>query len=98
MADGIVQTDKIGTSNYFWAFPSMSLQQNQLRRRNLQEAVASKEKKVTELEGLVKTAAESRSNPQRAELLQKFASLRDEKRDLDRQVLVFDLAAGRTDR
>lgn len=74
----MVQTDKIGTSNYFWAFPSMSLQQSQLRQRNLQEAVASKEKKARELEELVKKATLSRSSPRRAE--------REEKRDLDRQV------------
>eukprot|EP01105_Mastigella_eilhardi_P001489 TRINITY_DN1179_c0_g1_i1.p1 TRINITY_DN1179_c0_g1~~TRINITY_DN1179_c0_g1_i1.p1 ORF type:complete len:207 (-),score=80.41 TRINITY_DN1179_c0_g1_i1:82-702(-) len=35
--DGLVQTDKIGTSNYFWAFPSQDLQKKKNKTDALQK-------------------------------------------------------------
>ncbi|CAB4425116.1 unnamed protein product [Rhizophagus irregularis] len=70
--DNLVNTDKIGTSNYYWSFPSSALQSN----RRAYARAPKIERKNTELQSNIDVAYDGRENSDdRATLLKKVAEL-----------------------
>ncbi|CAI8029570.1 Meiotic nuclear division protein 1 homolog [Geodia barretti] len=68
--DGMVDTERIGTSNYFWAFPSKASNQKKRRLKELQRQLAEGERKRQSLEQEIKTASVGREkSDEREELL-----------------------------
>ncbi|CAG9813427.1 unnamed protein product [Phaedon cochleariae] len=57
--DGLVDTDKIGTSVYFWAFPSKAVNSRKHQLEDLQNKYAESMKKLRMIE---KTVEESKEN------------------------------------
>ncbi|CAG8685581.1 16655_t:CDS:2, partial [Racocetra fulgida] len=65
--DNLVAQDKIGTSNYFWSFPSSALQ-------SLQEEITKLKEKNTDLQANIEKASGGREDSaKRASLLKTLA-------------------------
>lgn len=60
--DGLVDTDKIGTSVYFWAFPSKAANNRKRRLSELQNKVDESGKKLKKLEEQVTEAKSGRED------------------------------------
>ncbi|CAJ0860654.1 5383_t:CDS:2 [Entrophospora sp. SA101] len=58
--DNLVATDKIGTSNYFWSFPSSSLQSRKVKINTLKEEFTKLKEKNTELQNVIKQVSGDR--------------------------------------
>ncbi|NWJ05345.1 MND1 protein, partial [Crypturellus undulatus] len=81
--DGMVDTDRIGTSNYFWAFPSKALH---ARKRKLEELQAQFAEGTQKKEALQKSIEKSKigreDTAERAALIEELATLRQKKEQL----------------
>ncbi|CAB4424850.1 unnamed protein product [Rhizophagus irregularis] len=74
--DNLVNTDKIGTSNYYWSFPSSALQSRKARIEELMLELQKLKEKNTELQSNIDVAYDGRENSDdRATLLKKVAEL-----------------------
>ncbi|KAF9309254.1 hypothetical protein BG003_009959 [Podila horticola] len=72
--DGLVTVEKIGTSNYYWSFPSDMQQKKNAKLTQLREEFRRLEATNTEMETRVQKAKSGREdNDQREELLAKLA-------------------------
>ncbi|KAF8926814.1 Meiotic nuclear division protein 1, partial [Haplosporangium bisporale] len=72
--DGLVTVEKIGTSNYYWSFPSDVQQKKNAKLKQLREEFAKLEATSAELESRIRLAKSGREdNDQREELLVKLA-------------------------
>jgi len=88
--DDLVDTDKIGTSVYFWAFPSKA---TAIRKRKLEEAKT----KLQEAEDRVKVSTNNlaeatkgrEESPERTKILQNIDDLRAKKSKLEGEVQKF---------
>ncbi|KAI9281017.1 meiotic nuclear division protein 1 [Sporodiniella umbellata] len=69
--DGLVTMDKIGTSNYFWSYPSAAIQANQTKLDTLQKQVEQEKETKARLEAEVEKAKESRKETEERESLLK---------------------------
>lgn len=79
--DRLVNAEKIGTSNYFWSFPSTAMQSRQNTRNSLKEEL----KKVQEMRAkaeiqLAEASAQREDSKERDELLEKYTKLEESKR------------------
>ena len=88
--DDLVDTDKIGTSVYFWAFPSKA---TAVRKRKLSEAKAklqAAEEKVKASKASLAEATKDREESQeRTDMLQNLDSLKAKKAKLEGEVQKF---------
>nr|AOP03996.1 Mnd1 [Rhizophagus irregularis]AOP03998.1 Mnd1 [Rhizophagus irregularis]AOP03999.1 Mnd1 [Rhizophagus irregularis] len=74
--DNLVNTDKIGTSNYYWSFPSSALQSRKARIEELMLELQKLKEKNAELQSNIDVAYDGRENSDdRATLLKKVAEL-----------------------
>ncbi|EIW83016.1 meiotic nuclear division protein 1 [Coniophora puteana RWD-64-598 SS2] len=78
--DSLVQADKIGSSNFFWCFPSQQGTIAQNRLTSLKDAVANNESQLTELRAAID--AEHAMRPQSSTRTQALDSLNAAKREL----------------
>ncbi|KAF9962028.1 hypothetical protein BGZ72_000095 [Mortierella alpina] len=60
--DGLVTVEKIGTSNYYWSFPSAVQQSKQAKLESLREELQRLESANAELEATVKNASGGRED------------------------------------
>ena len=60
--DNLVDSDKIGTSVYFWAFPSKALAQRQSQLSQLREKLDASKSKSTELIKVFENASSGRED------------------------------------
>ncbi|KAG2222047.1 hypothetical protein INT45_003692 [Circinella minor] len=60
--DGLVTTDKIGTSNYYWSFPSNTANTKRIKFEELQNQVQSKRDKKEELQKAIEEARHGRES------------------------------------
>lgn len=68
--DGLVITDKIGTSNYFWSYPSAAIQTKHNKLKVLSQQVDDQKEKKKKLEQLIQEASKDRQESQeRTQLL-----------------------------
>ncbi|XP_077333190.1 meiotic nuclear division protein 1 homolog isoform X2 [Lithobates pipiens] len=75
--DGMVDSDRIGTSNYFWAFPSKALHARKRKLETLESQLSEASKKKKSLEESVEKAKVGRQDTkERSELLEELALLR----------------------
>ncbi|KAJ7703198.1 meiotic nuclear division protein 1 [Mycena rosella] len=75
--DGLVQADKIGSSNFFWSFPSQRGTLMQGRLRQLKEARATQQTQEAELRAQIVVEKAARvGGASRTELLEKLAQLK----------------------
>lgn len=80
--DRLVNAEKIGTSNYFWSFPSTAMQSRQNTRNSLSDEL----KRVQELRiksevQLNEAAAMREDSKERDELLEKYQELEKKKQE-----------------
>ncbi|CAG8772789.1 7692_t:CDS:2, partial [Cetraspora pellucida] len=72
--DNLVAQDKIGTSNYFWSFPSSALQSRTAKIEELQEEITKLKEKNADLQANIEKALDGRKDSaERASLLKTLA-------------------------
>ncbi|KAF9188369.1 Meiotic nuclear division protein 1, partial [Haplosporangium sp. Z 767] len=72
--DGLVTVEKIGTSNFYWSFPSAVQQSKNAKLQTLREELQRLETSNTELEASIQQATSGREDSdQRRELIAKLA-------------------------
>ncbi|CEG67239.1 hypothetical protein RMATCC62417_03700 [Rhizopus microsporus] len=81
--DGLVTMDKIGTSNYFWSYPSAALQLDKNKLKDLQASLEKEKAKQQRLQEEIGEAKETREDTdERAELLKELAELKAKNKEL----------------
>ncbi|CAG8851963.1 32995_t:CDS:2, partial [Racocetra persica] len=60
--DNLVAQDKIGTSNYFWSFPSSALQSRTAKIEELQEEITKLKEKNADLQANIEKALGGRED------------------------------------
>ncbi|XP_027312444.1 meiotic nuclear division protein 1 homolog isoform X1 [Anas platyrhynchos] len=85
--DGMVDTDRIGTSNYFWAFPSKALHARKRKLEELQSQLAeSSQKKEALQKSIEKSKIGREDTAERAALTEELAALRKKKEQLKAEI------------
>ncbi|XP_031964127.1 meiotic nuclear division protein 1 homolog isoform X5 [Corvus cornix cornix] len=85
--DGMVDTDRIGTSNYFWAFPSKALHARKRKLEELESQFAeSSQKKEALQKSIEKSKIGREDTAERAALLEELATLRQRKEQLKAEI------------
>uniref|UniRef100_G1MR78 Meiotic nuclear division protein 1 homolog n=1 Tax=Meleagris gallopavo TaxID=9103 RepID=G1MR78_MELGA len=85
--DGMVDTDRIGTSNYFWAFPSKALHARKRKLEELQTQFAeTSQKKEILQKGIEKSKIGRENTAERAALVKELAALRQKKEQLKAEI------------
>ncbi|XP_048797610.1 meiotic nuclear division protein 1 homolog isoform X2 [Lagopus muta] len=85
--DGMVDTDRIGTSNYFWAFPSKALHARKRKLEELQTQFAeTSQKKEILQKGIEKSKIGRENTAEREALVKELAALRQEKEQLKAEI------------
>lgn len=81
--DDLVDTDKIGTSVYFWAFPSKATAARKRKLDDLDGKIGQAKKRRLEAEGKIEAAQEGREDcEERRQALNKLIELKAEKEEL----------------
>ncbi|RUP50982.1 meiotic nuclear division protein 1 [Jimgerdemannia flammicorona] len=79
--DNLVTTDKIGTSNYFWSFPSTALQTRKCKIDALTDEITKLKSRNAELEQAIQDASGGREETNdRAALLKELAEAESRKK------------------
>ncbi|XP_021249809.1 meiotic nuclear division protein 1 homolog isoform X3 [Numida meleagris] len=85
--DGMVDTDRIGTSNYFWAFPSKALHAKKCKLEELQTQVAETSQKKEILQKSIEKLKIGREDTaERGALMKELAALRQKKEQLKAEI------------
>nr|XP_008110164.1 PREDICTED: meiotic nuclear division protein 1 homolog isoform X2 [Anolis carolinensis] len=85
--DGMVDTDRIGTSNYFWAFPSKALHARRRKLQELQNQFSEYcQKKKTLEDGIANSKIGRQDTAERAALIKELAALRQRKDQLKAEI------------
>ncbi|XP_015681215.1 meiotic nuclear division protein 1 homolog isoform X1 [Protobothrops mucrosquamatus] len=85
--DGMVDTERIGTSNYFWAFPSKALHTRKCKLEALQNQFSEYCQKKKDLEESIKQSKIGRQDTaERAALIKEFSALQQKKDHLKTEV------------
>ncbi|KXN71434.1 meiotic nuclear division protein 1 [Conidiobolus coronatus NRRL 28638] len=83
IGDSKVNQEKIGTSNYYWSFPSEALQKRENRINEYNKQLETIHNRTAELEKLIETAKAGRvDSDQRSEKLKKLAELEEKSQEL----------------
>jgi Fe2+ or Zn2+ uptake regulation protein len=96
--DSMIDTDRIGTSNYFWAFPSKALHTRKRKLSELTKQLEEAKKRKSHNENLQKDAKQGKDNTEKRQLvLKELQEVKDRKvnlvtelekyKDLDPQTL-----------
>ena len=71
--DDLITSEKIGTSVYFWAFPSNALVSKKKKIRDISNKLASTSSKLENIKGSLDNAYKGRKvSPARSEMLQRY--------------------------
>lgn len=88
--DGLVDTDKIGTSVYFWAFPSKGVSVRQNKLNSLEQKLTEVRQKRRQLDQQLAEAAVGREEcKDREALLRDLAARRQQVSQLDAELLQY---------
>ncbi|KAM5531830.1 hypothetical protein V8D89_010786 [Ganoderma adspersum] len=88
--DGLVQADKIGSSNFFWSFPSQRGAIMQNRLSTAKEQQASLRAQVLDLKTAVEVEKQTRpESNKRAEALAKLATLKAEYANVETELAAY---------
>jgi hypothetical protein len=63
--DSLVMSDKIGAANFFWSFPSQALHEQNMKKRNLEEMIASSTQNCALEQSRIEELTRERSAPDR---------------------------------
>ncbi|XP_075889910.1 meiotic nuclear division protein 1 homolog [Nelusetta ayraudi] len=81
--DNMVDCEKVGTSNYFWAFPSKALHARKRKLEELQkQSTQAKQRKESLQKAVEKTKEGRQDTKERASLLKELEALRKDKTHL----------------
>lgn len=82
--DNLVDTDKIGTSVYFWAFPSKALAQRQAKLVAIKDKLEAAQAKDKDLDKALKEAGSGREeSDDRTAILEELSELEAKKAELE---------------
>ena len=85
--DNLVVCEKIGTSNYFWSFPSAALHARKLKMQTLNSELERADRTETDLQEAIKKAQVGREETaERTASLKEFSELNQQLRSLDAQL------------
>ena len=85
--DGLVDTDKIGTSIYFWAFPSKGAAARKRKLETLEAQLAQTRQKRSSLESqLAEAGVDREEGEDRSQLLQGLADSQRRRAELDGEI------------
>ncbi|NXY20903.1 MND1 protein, partial [Atrichornis clamosus] len=85
--DGMVDSDRIGTSNYFWAFPSKAFHARKRKLEELESQFAeSSQKKEALQKSIEKSKIGREDTAERAALMEELAALRQKKEQLKTEI------------
>lgn len=85
----MVLSDRIGSANFFWSFPSKAYQDQVSTRGTLLERIQLTEKSVANIEEEINVAKRSRCAADRGSKLKALEDLASRERALDQQLEVF---------
>ena len=88
-ADGLIMCEKIGSSNYYWSFPSQALLVRRQKTEVLEEEVNKLKRRRDELQDVQQALEDERvegDDNERTTKLQKLATLREEEGAVDAEV------------
>jgi predicted nuclease with TOPRIM domain len=90
VSEGLVQTDKVGASTLFWAFPSAGLQQRNVRIAQLDESLANMKSSLEELQATQAALSEGREeNDERAQMEIELKQIVEEEERLEGELQKF---------
>ncbi|XP_034969255.1 meiotic nuclear division protein 1 homolog [Zootoca vivipara] len=85
--DSMVDTDRIGTSNYFWAFPSKALHARKRKLEELQNQFSEySQKKKSLQEAIEKSKMGRQDTAERAALIKELTALRQKRDQLKAEI------------
>ncbi|XP_060597711.1 meiotic nuclear division protein 1 homolog [Ruditapes philippinarum] len=85
--DGMVDTDKIGTSVYFWAFPSKASQNRKRKIDDLEARLADAEsKKLNLMDAVEKAKVGKEESDDRDEILSRLSEMQGEKTRMEAEL------------
>lgn len=85
--DRLVSCEKIGTSNYYWSFPSSAAITRTTLIDKLEKENASLKHACERLEAEIQESSKGKDlTPEREELMQRLLELKEESKGLDRQL------------
>ncbi|KAM7394501.1 hypothetical protein PAMP_021300 [Pampus punctatissimus] len=78
--DNMVDCERVGTSNYYWAFPSKALHARKHKLEELQKQISAAKQQKTSLQNAVEKAKVGRQDTkERSSLLKELQALREER-------------------
>ncbi|KAJ8262433.1 hypothetical protein GJAV_G00166420 [Gymnothorax javanicus] len=85
--DNMVDCERIGTSNYYWAFPSKAIHARKRRLEELEQQLSEAKKRKSTLQQAVEKAKVGREDTkERAGLLKQLQALREQRAQLKTEV------------
>lgn len=84
--DFLVFSDKIGSANFFWSFPSKAYQDQSVRKETLGSTRAQILQNINTVSSQVEEARAERKHPDRAKMLAELVSFRKDEELLDGQL------------
>ncbi|XP_069023118.1 meiotic nuclear division protein 1 homolog [Embiotoca jacksoni] len=85
--DNMVDCERVGTSNYYWAFPSKALNARKHKLDELQKQISDSKQRKTSLQKVVKKAQVGREDTkERSALLKELQALRGERTQLQAEL------------
>lgn len=85
--DFLVFSDKIGSANFFWSFPSKAYQDQCARRDGQQATLSGLQASIEGSKSQLKLAKAARCGENRAKLMDELAALRRQEEQLDTQLV-----------
>uniref|UniRef100_A0AAQ5Y1I8 Meiotic nuclear division protein 1 homolog n=1 Tax=Amphiprion ocellaris TaxID=80972 RepID=A0AAQ5Y1I8_AMPOC len=85
--DNMVDSERVGTSNYYWAFPSKALNSRKHKLEELQKQISETKQRKTSLQKAVEKAKVGRQDTkERSSLLKELGALREERTQLQAEL------------
>uniref|UniRef100_A0A3Q0S2E1 Meiotic nuclear division protein 1 homolog n=1 Tax=Amphilophus citrinellus TaxID=61819 RepID=A0A3Q0S2E1_AMPCI len=85
--DNMVDCERVGTSNYYWAFPSKALHARKHKLEELQKQISEAKQRKASLEKAVEKAKVGRQDTkERSSLLKELRALREERTQLQAEL------------
>uniref|UniRef100_A0A8C9X7I0 Meiotic nuclear division protein 1 homolog n=1 Tax=Sander lucioperca TaxID=283035 RepID=A0A8C9X7I0_SANLU len=85
--DNMVDCERVGTSNYYWAFPSKALHARKKKLEELQSQISeAKQRKVSVEKAVEKAKVGRQDTKERSSLLQELQALKEERTHLQAEL------------
>ncbi|XP_061535584.1 meiotic nuclear division protein 1 homolog [Phycodurus eques] len=85
--DNMVDCERVGTSNYYWAFPSKALHARELKLEELNKQVLEAKQRKTSLEDAIGKAKEGRQDTkERSVMLKELQALKEERAQMQTEL------------